>query len=247
MKLAYLTNNFLCINQITTLSLLVGFLSGLFFIPGSKLFNLIAAVLLHLHYLFDHVDGQIARYRRSASITGRYYDHLILPLLHPYIFACLTFGLFNNIYRIFVFLFGFSASLFAFFSYFIVEAKYRVLIDHYKRQNKKSETSKLNRGSTQKDCPTEIRPNSVLHLLGKKLLATMDVLVYFPTFMYSITIFVIVDLFLKSTLQLFGYSINLVYLPLIFYSVIFPFNCIMRIHLELSQGIEKEYIKIFNR
>lgn len=47
---------------------------------------LIAAGLLQLSYLLDHVDGQIARYRQTASLDGIAFDYLMhhtLSLLVP--------------------------------------------------------------------------------------------------------------------------------------------------------------------
>jgi len=63
-------------NQVTAISLLLGVAGVIFFaFPGSGWF-LAGAILLQIWYLLDHVDGQIARYRKKSSLTGLYFDFL---------------------------------------------------------------------------------------------------------------------------------------------------------------------------
>ena len=56
-------------NQITLLSLLVGLSASVAFVFFSKVNIFIGALLLQTWYLLDHVDGQVARYRKQQSLT----------------------------------------------------------------------------------------------------------------------------------------------------------------------------------
>lgn len=73
-------------DQITVLSLVIG--AGgiaLFAFPSSGAF-LLGALLLQLWYYLDHVDGQIARYRKTSSLTGRFFDFVAHHLIHGAVF-----------------------------------------------------------------------------------------------------------------------------------------------------------------
>lgn len=76
-------------NQVTLFALLIGLLSAVFFaLPGTAAF-VIACLLLQFWYYLDHVDGQIARYRKTAGITGRFFDFLMHHIIH----GAVLFGL----------------------------------------------------------------------------------------------------------------------------------------------------------
>ncbi len=98
-------------NQTTFLSVLVGIVAGLLFISGDSWHVLGGAVVLQLWYIFDHVDGEIARYRKQTSLTGKYFDYMSHFIVHPYIFASITFGVYNQFHNITVFIFGFCAAI----------------------------------------------------------------------------------------------------------------------------------------
>ncbi|RBW49713.1 CDP-alcohol phosphatidyltransferase family protein [Marinobacter sp. F3R11] len=54
----------------------------------------IGASFLVLHYLFDYVDGQIARHRGHASVNGAVLDRCNHFLVETATFPCLAFGLY---------------------------------------------------------------------------------------------------------------------------------------------------------
>ncbi len=69
-------------DQVTFFALLTGLLGCLFLaLPGTGCF-LGAVFLLQLWYYLDHVDGQIARYRKTSCLTGRFFDFLMHHLIH---------------------------------------------------------------------------------------------------------------------------------------------------------------------
>ncbi len=73
-------------NQVTLIALLIGLFSNLILgMPSSASF-LIAMLGLQLWYYLDHVDGQIARYRKESSLTGRFFDYLMHHLIHSTFF-----------------------------------------------------------------------------------------------------------------------------------------------------------------
>lgn len=69
-------------NQVTLAALIAG-LCGAFCLTleGSANF-LWASLLLQLWYYLDHVDGQIARYRKTAGLSGRFFDFFMHHMIH---------------------------------------------------------------------------------------------------------------------------------------------------------------------
>ena len=71
---AVLKNTFITPNQVTYLSVLVGFASGYSFSQGSWASSVTGGLLLELTLILDCVDGQLARAKNMASDLGRLID-----------------------------------------------------------------------------------------------------------------------------------------------------------------------------
>lgn len=69
-------------NQVTAIALSVGIAACCFFSQQSSAAFLTGALLLQFWYYLDHVDGQIARYRKTACTTGRFFDFLMHHIVH---------------------------------------------------------------------------------------------------------------------------------------------------------------------
>ncbi len=69
-----LKNTFITPNQVTYLSVLVGFVSGYLFSQGSWSSSIVGGLLLELTVILDCVDGQLARAKNMASDWGRLID-----------------------------------------------------------------------------------------------------------------------------------------------------------------------------
>lgn len=61
-------------NQLTFVWILMGIAAGLLWTIGSHLCFMIGAILFQLMYLFDCVDGELARYKNMTSPRGAYLD-----------------------------------------------------------------------------------------------------------------------------------------------------------------------------
>ncbi len=101
-------------NQISGLSILIGIIAGIFFVFGNYWYTLVGALLLLLSNIVDCVDGEIARYRKSTSIAGKYIESLNDYIVHPFIFVCISFGLYNIFHNVFIFVLGFLIVLFSY-------------------------------------------------------------------------------------------------------------------------------------
>lgn len=69
-------------NQVTIAATIVGMIAcSIIAIPGTSYF-FSACLLLQFWYYLDHVDGQIARYRKQSSLSGRFFDFIMHHLIH---------------------------------------------------------------------------------------------------------------------------------------------------------------------
>ena len=116
-------------NQVTAISLLVGVSGILFFAYESPWFFLAGAILLQLWYLLDHVDGQIARYRKTACLSGRFFDFLTHHVIHGVIFFSLGVYLFRRADLFFFLLWGFGTSTVMMIFNLIHDTKYKTFFE----------------------------------------------------------------------------------------------------------------------
>jgi len=77
-------------NQVTWASLIAGILSACFFSSGAWL---LGVLLINLWYLLDHVDGEVARYTKTSSPSGFFFDTVINYIIEPLIFLGIGCGL----------------------------------------------------------------------------------------------------------------------------------------------------------
>lgn len=121
-------------NQVTLISLAVS-LAGMIFlsVPGTGAF-LTGTVLLQLWYYLDHVDGQIARYRKTDCLTGRFLDFLTHHIVHTALFFALGFYAFQVTGSAFYVLWGFISALAILVLNAIHDVKYKTIFEAFEKQ-----------------------------------------------------------------------------------------------------------------
>ena len=63
-------------NRITLASFIVAVLAAICILIGGYTNFIIAAILIHISHVLDCMDGQMARYRKTSSVIGSYFDRL---------------------------------------------------------------------------------------------------------------------------------------------------------------------------
>src|SRR4030042_3576869 len=96
-------------NQASIIGLIFMIAGGIFFVFADPRYWFIGILLCYGFRVFDCVDGEIARYKKSSSLGGRHLDGSIGLLAMPYMLACMTFGIYNSLHSIIAFIFGFLA------------------------------------------------------------------------------------------------------------------------------------------
>lgn len=109
----YFTKFFLIIgasaNQVTGLGFFIGIIAGVFLIFPNSIYWIIGALLLLLFSVLDSVDGEVARFRRSASAAGGFWDSVAVMVIWQYTLVCMSFGIYNAIHNVTVFIWCFLA------------------------------------------------------------------------------------------------------------------------------------------
>lgn len=134
-------------NQVSSLGLLLGMLSCIFFISGDKLLFFIGGIILFFGQMMDYCDGEVARYRKVKKMPdelmrkyGGGFDSLnhIAP---SFAIICMAFGLirYTNHQTLLLFI-GFLAAAFqfirgGFFSYLTLLLK--IMGKKYESRNEK--------------------------------------------------------------------------------------------------------------
>ncbi|MBI3607788.1 MAG: CDP-alcohol phosphatidyltransferase family protein [Nitrospirae bacterium] len=77
-------------NQASLLMMLVGVVGAALLVSAEPGWNLAGFCLLYVAFLLDKVDGEIARYRRTASVHGILLDRLHHRLVEPAIFLAVA-------------------------------------------------------------------------------------------------------------------------------------------------------------
>jgi phosphatidylglycerophosphate synthase len=78
LRLTYLFANYTGFtpNQITIFSLIFGLVSAIFFLKGDYLNLVLGAITMELSFVFDCVDGKIARLKKTGTQFGAYWDFI---------------------------------------------------------------------------------------------------------------------------------------------------------------------------
>jgi phosphatidylglycerophosphate synthase len=81
-------------NAATGIFLAVGVIGSVLLAFGDRGLFFAGALFLQLWYLIDHVDGEIARYKKQSTFTGVYFDKICHYIVHPLIFLCIGLGIY---------------------------------------------------------------------------------------------------------------------------------------------------------
>ncbi|MFC2072794.1 CDP-alcohol phosphatidyltransferase family protein [Chloroflexota bacterium] len=98
-------------NQATAMGLIAAVIGGVFWTFPSPTYWFIGMVFVALWVPFDYVDGQIARYNKTASIKGAFWAGTCHHFIDTYIPICLSFGLYRALNSIYPIITGFIGVL----------------------------------------------------------------------------------------------------------------------------------------
>lgn len=104
-------------NQVSFVSIASGLVAGYFFSLGDYLYMIIGAISLHFWVIFDCVDGEIARYKKTMSTSGKYLEDMNHYIVFPFTFFTISVGLSKIFENVFILIVGSIASLITCWAY----------------------------------------------------------------------------------------------------------------------------------
>src|SRR3989338_5102188 len=116
-------------HQVTSVSILIGTAGIICFSFMGKGFFLAGCLLLQFWYYLDHVDGQIARYRGSSSLSGRFFDYLMHHFIHGIILFSLGCYAFESAGHKAFLIWGFFGSVSTFMFNLIYDTQYKTFFE----------------------------------------------------------------------------------------------------------------------
>jgi len=230
-------------NQATFLFVLIGIISGMIFWRGTPLANLLGIILLQLWYIFDHVDGEIARYRKQVSITGAYLDGIAHYICHPFFFLSLSIGAFNylnDVWALYLGMFGAFSSVLDLIVYDGYAEPILVRLEKLSDKEKNVISDSVLEGSVVK------KKNILKMILGQinKIIFKMN---RFYHALNVITLVVIINYFYPIIL-IGAFKLSPVYLLLLFYSITFSIDWISKMYITVRfESVDKKYQELTKR
>lgn len=161
-------------NQVTLLSAGAGLVAGLLFAFGSYPYCLAAAGCIFLMEVLDLVDGEVARYRGTSSLKGKYWDSWNHFIVVPVVFVGISFGVYNTSGNLVAFVLGYTASLSQALLY-VAEFTKQELV----RSAEKKAAAALATTSAKRKAP-------VISLLGRLRAITRRLMGFFPIVLTAI-------------------------------------------------------------
>jgi phosphatidylglycerophosphate synthase len=170
-------------NQVTFFSIILGLSAAILFAIGKSLSFLAGAFFLEFYYIFDAVDGQLARYKKSSSLSGAYFDYISNHIVQSLVFLSIGYGLFSHFGEVSYLILGIFSSLGMIFMYVIYDARYNIL---FARKNNLSQLEKYNENIK--------GPNNISFL--KRIFMILHWFCRYPTIMNMITVTAVSNLLL---------------------------------------------------
>lgn len=113
-------------NQISFISLVIVAAGSYFFAFTEYPYILIGALLLHIGYVFDMLDGQYARYKGLSSKFGQWFDPFLDVIKVTFIFISLSYGAYVSTDNPAVFMWGLVAMANSFLTCYIMNTRSQV-------------------------------------------------------------------------------------------------------------------------
>jgi len=212
-------------NQATFIFLISGVFGSILLGTGELSYSIYGLLLIQFSYIFDCVDGEIARYRKQSSVKGVFIDSIGHEILTPAILLAMTFFVFNNTDQIYMLVLGTIATWAS--QRPMVMAKQNVLFtfltsEHISYYN----FSKLNKSASTID-QSEHSDSSFSQVIVAVL--------YYPGAMNIFSILVVLYFFYPAIIN---YIFGAYFVLQIFVQIALPIKWLR------SRSIEKDFLKL---
>lgn len=227
----------LAANQITVLQTLAGLAGAWCLAFPSTVMAMAGISLLQFGFVLDNVDGEVARFRRQVSITGKFLDTIGHELVVPSMYFALGVGIFFRLGHFESVVAGFLCGLFSL----------RLDITAMYHEAAQFLETKLDQSY---DYYASIKFLEAANLYRRKNEASAIRMLYalfaYPATMNIISLFVLADVFLPP-FSVMGYAMNLSYVLLVVYGSLLPIRRVITIRrLAKGREVERKYLSLID-
>lgn len=238
-----LLNLGLSANQVTILQIISGVVGSVFFAFPKTEFLLLGILFMQLGFLFDNVDGEVARFRKQVSPTGKFIDTIGHEIVVPFMFFGLAIGSYFRAGNFEVIIFGFLAGLFSL--RFDIATLYLEAGQMLESQVQKS----FDYYENLKDHDLIIQRN--LNYYRKKNEASLSRMIYalfaYPATMNIFSLAIFIQMFLPK-FHLLNKPIEILYILLLGYGTLIPIRRIYTIwKLVSNRETERKYLQFLEK
>lgn len=214
-------------NSISVAGILVWLAGALLLISQKTLSQIGCVICLQLGSLFDHVDGEVARYRKRGGYGGRYLDYVGHLLLEPTVFVCLGISVFYSLHYALALYLG---VLVAMSKISLLSGKQHVLVDLIRNDLVDPNDKQIRAVMADKPqlSSTGGKVSSVERLARNTIAVTGQIL-GFPGYIVAISLAVVLDLVFPP-FRVSGFPVNFRFLVLLA-NVLFVLNLPRTLHI----------------
>lgn len=226
-------------NQVTALQIVFGVLGSVCLAVPKPATMIAGILLLQFGFVLDNIDGEIARFRKEVSLTGKYLD----AVGHVIVVPCMYFGLGIGTYFalgyfesiVFGFLAGFASlrldySILYHEAGLFIESNLDKAYDYYSRYEADDTAAENMYRRKNEDSPIRM----------------LYALFAYPATMNIISVLVLADIFV-SPISVLGRQVSLVYMFLAVYGFLLPVRRIITIRTLVRQReTEKKYLSMLS-
>jgi len=218
-------------NQLTAGMIFFQLVMGFFLTRSYELkFAVSGIILYHLYWIMDLVDGEVSRYKKSTSITGKYYDIVAHHIFKPYVFFCIGVSLVPD-YGDWGYYLGFLSAFSHFFLSTVENCRYEAQLLHLRHYLAQDQTAapQTGAGPAKKNISfssyNDLSDQRSSKLKGfKKYLARFDRFVYNSNYlmieMWVVCTILILNLLVGNRgFEVSGFEVKLIFILLLYYTL----------------------------
>ncbi|MDD3887346.1 MAG: CDP-alcohol phosphatidyltransferase family protein [Patescibacteria group bacterium] len=221
-------------NQLTFVQIIFAWLGALSLIIWSWHGIIAWIILMQLSFIFDLVDGEVARYKKMSSLFGVVLDSFGHVLINPAVYWSLSLFVYFQTYDIWIIYLTIALSV------FLISPSKHALMRGILFLTTKKDNPIYNYENLSKQFPQEYQPPKQRNSLKNRLERFLKVISEFPNDMNIFCILLILTLIFSET---FFITTGLIF----FSSLIILKEFYFLYQIKKKNLIEKEYLKIYQK
>jgi len=228
-------------NQITVFQEILGVIGAFLLIFKNVKINILGILLLQVGFIFDCVDGEVARYKNQSSVRGVYLDLIGHQFVIPMFLFFIGVGVYQRLGHLDAIIASFFAGIFVLRTeLYSMLGVINTMIERQENANYSYKVLKENFPDGIKNYKGALNVRSGWKWIIKKKWS-------YPDSMNILTLAVILEYFIGS-FKLYGVTLSPTYLLVYFFSIPIVFGRIYAyIKYFRNYSVEKHFLFMYNR